>query len=207
MNTLDSPLEVLAINYLSFGFLTAVNNVWAWIAVITTAAVSVWRIRSSSPPRPPSKIIDESSLLTCYSSTAAGVERLIAAEPTSTSANIPSKPLPSPSMLSSSDVFFQREGRTSGKFTVHFQEEDECGNDGDGDHDERDVNLGGRWNDVVEGKEWLSESSSLEVTMKMRMGDMGWYRYQDLTVLDGNVVRLWDGCRREKCRPVHIVWR
>lgn len=37
-----------------------------------------------------------------------------------------------------------------------------------------------------------------EKVMRMRIGGgdhMGWYRYQDLTVLDGNVVRLWDGCR------------
>ena len=44
MNVLDSPLEALAFNYVSFGFFTVVNNLWTWIAVVT-AAVSFWRIR------------------------------------------------------------------------------------------------------------------------------------------------------------------
>ncbi|KAG6385367.1 hypothetical protein SASPL_154201 [Salvia splendens] len=41
---LDSPLEALAFNYLSYALLTAVNNIWAWLAV------SFWRIRILSTP-------------------------------------------------------------------------------------------------------------------------------------------------------------
>ncbi|XP_042021021.1 uncharacterized protein LOC121768548 [Salvia splendens] len=41
---LDSPLEALAFNYLSYALLTAVNNIWAWLAV------SFWRIRVLSTP-------------------------------------------------------------------------------------------------------------------------------------------------------------
>ena len=44
MNALDSPLEALALDYINVGFLTIVNNLWTWVAVIT-AAVSFWRIR------------------------------------------------------------------------------------------------------------------------------------------------------------------
>ncbi|KAE9464589.1 hypothetical protein C3L33_03502, partial [Rhododendron williamsianum] len=47
MNSLDSPLEALAFNYLSFAFSTAVNNVWTWLAALTTAAVSFWKIRAA----------------------------------------------------------------------------------------------------------------------------------------------------------------
>ncbi|KAK6152060.1 hypothetical protein DH2020_014695 [Rehmannia glutinosa] len=45
-----APVEALALNYLSYGFLTAVNNIWAWVAVIT-AAVGLWRMKASSSPR------------------------------------------------------------------------------------------------------------------------------------------------------------
>lgn len=31
-----------------------------------------------------------------------------------------------------------------------------------------------------------------EMVLKMKTAEMGWYLYQDLTVLDGNVVRLWN---------------
>ena len=49
---------------------------------------------------------------------------------------------------------------------------------------------------------------------RMRIGDdMGWYRYQDLRVMDGNVVRLWDGgrgrrplsCLHSRECPVRVV--
>ncbi|KAI6679784.1 hypothetical protein NL676_033665 [Syzygium grande] len=45
---LDSPLVALASDYTSFGFLAAANNLWTWIVVISTVALSFWRIRASA---------------------------------------------------------------------------------------------------------------------------------------------------------------
>ncbi|KAF8025917.1 hypothetical protein BT93_F2673 [Corymbia citriodora subsp. variegata] len=45
---LDSPLVALASDYGSFGFLAVASNLWTWIAVISTAALSFWRIRASA---------------------------------------------------------------------------------------------------------------------------------------------------------------
>ncbi|KAE8724471.1 hypothetical protein F3Y22_tig00010526pilonHSYRG00014 [Hibiscus syriacus] len=40
---------------------------------------------------------------------------------------------------------------------------------------------------------------SWERVLRLRKGETGWYRYQDLTAINGNVVRLWDGsCRRAR---------
>lgn len=199
MNALDSPLEALALNYLSFGFLTAANNVWAWIAVIT-AAVSVWRIRASSPRGKGLNV--ESSLSTCFSSPTAApsssspsssseVER-VAAEPTEVEHSVPS---------TSAVSAFQTEGKTSGKFAVYYRgdedEEEDCGND-----ESNDDIVDAVEDSLCSSIEWLG--NGWEVTMKMRVNDMGWYHYQDLTVLDGNVVRLWDGCRRRNAAPLSM---
>ncbi|EPS65529.1 hypothetical protein M569_09248 [Genlisea aurea] len=43
---LDSASEAYALNFLTYGFFTAVNNIWGWIAL----AFSYWRIEAISPP-------------------------------------------------------------------------------------------------------------------------------------------------------------
>ncbi|XP_016486051.2 uncharacterized protein LOC107806412 [Nicotiana tabacum] len=185
MNTiLEYPLEALAFNYLSFGFLTVVNNVWAWVAVIT-AAVSFWRIKTSSTlplpeprgdfsgapsPSPP----PPTSVPSCSSSPQ--VER-VAKEPSST---VTTEMYPGVSM--------NKEEGTKGKLTVYFKQDDgeECDVDGDdGDQDGEDGAV----------EMWFENWENL---LKMRNGEMGWYRCQDMKVIDGNVVRLWDGCRRRR---------
>lgn len=183
MSALDSPLEALAFNYLSFGFLTAANNVWAWIAVIT-AAVSVWRIRASSPRC--KSLNRESSLLTSFSpssSSSSEFERV--GVETEAEVSVPS---------TSAFSVFQTEGRTSGKFAVYYREAEEVEEELDCENDDIDC-----LDDGV-SREWLG--NGWEGTMKMRMNGMGWYHYQDLTVLDGNVVRLWEGCRRRNAAPL-----
>ncbi|KAJ8767362.1 hypothetical protein K2173_017406 [Erythroxylum novogranatense] len=42
-------------------------------------------------------------------------------------------------------------------------------------------------------EEWFEDWGRLLV---VKMGDRSWYKYQDLTAITGNVVRLWDGVRR-----------
>lgn len=188
MNTLDSPLEVLALDYLSFGLLTVVNNVWTWVAVIT-AAVSVWRIRSSSPR---CQFPSQASLINpaVPSVSPSPVERLAAVEPAApTPARVVETPRPS------SPCVFNTEGRTSGKFTFYYDREQEVEEEANVEYNGGDAD--GEDENGVRRRKSERVKDGWELMMEIRMGDhLGFYRYQDLTVLDGNVVRLWDGCRK-----------
>ncbi|KAM7459301.1 hypothetical protein LguiA_036295 [Lonicera macranthoides] len=163
MNALESPpLEALAFNYLTYGVLTAVNNIWTFVALLT-AAVSFWRIKSlsvSSKSDPPRRIRDSSP------------------------ENFSPPPPPSPpAEYLSLCAAESSDGTTRGKFTVYYNEEDnvrESGSESEGE------DFDGRYCYGRDGG-WC------ESWERMKMGEAGWYRYQDLTVLDGNVVRLWDG--------------
>uniref|UniRef100_K4CEA1 Uncharacterized protein n=1 Tax=Solanum lycopersicum TaxID=4081 RepID=K4CEA1_SOLLC len=55
---LESPVEALAFNYWSF------DVVWTWIAAVVTAAITFWKIKSSSSTLP----TPEPALLTLASS-------------------------------------------------------------------------------------------------------------------------------------------
>ncbi|KAG8376261.1 hypothetical protein BUALT_Bualt09G0044800 [Buddleja alternifolia] len=186
MNTLDSPLEALALNYLNYALLTAVNSIWAWVAVIT-AAVSFWRIRAlSSPPEP-----------LCRSQDAAS-ETPKAAE---TAARVPKHLLSAP-MKKTSCCVVERESSTKTKFSLYYEE----------DYYFRGDDGGGESEDGGDAAEAVSESENVgrwcddwERMMVVRMGDMGWYRWQDTTVLDGSVVRLWDGGRRRRRTAALLV--
>ncbi|KAE8735287.1 Plant invertase/pectin methylesterase inhibitor superfamily protein [Hibiscus syriacus] len=184
---LDSPIESLAFNYVSFGIFTVGNNLWTWIAVVT-AALSFWKIRAaagavvssgyvqSNDPKPSTSISDESPPVP---------------EPDS------EQPTPSSSVVdtSVSPLVCRGEVVTRGKFklTVYF---DDDGEESDVDVDDGGVRVTGR-SDGGGGdcNEWWE---SWEGVLKLRNGETGWYRHQDLSALNGNVVRLWDeSC---KCR-------
>lgn len=171
MNTiLEYPLEALAFNYLSFGFFTVVNNVWAWVAVIT-AAVSFWKIKTSSTLPSPEPRGDFSGAPS-------------PSPPQTTS--VPSSSTVTTEMYTG--VVMNKEEGTKGKLTVYFKQDDgeECDVDGDdGDQKGEDGAV----------EMWFENWENL---LKMRNGEMGWYRCQDMKVIDGNVVRLWDGCRRRR---------
>lgn len=180
MDVLDSPLEALALNYLSVGFLTIVNNLWTWVAVIT-AAVSFWRIRAaggrptclksdSSPPPPP----NDQSL--------GGSELVPEISAPDVLADEPPAPAPAPAseMVVGDDKV--DDGVTKGtKFVAVYYGED------DGRELMAANELEESGDDEGCGEWW----ESWERVLTTKTGEMGWYRYQDLTVLNGNVVRLW----------------
>ncbi|CAI9780326.1 unnamed protein product [Fraxinus pennsylvanica] len=173
MNALDSPLEALAFNYLSYGILTAVNSIWPLVAVLT-AAVSFWRIRAFSS----SKLVPRGRSPDCASTSLSPVDEDVAAadaEVASTSSQF------NTDLLNTKFRVLERQGSTKGKFTLYYdKDESRTGEDGDnGDGATASEKLG-----------WCCDD--WESMMVMKMGDMGWYQYQDLTVLDGSVVRLWD---------------
>ncbi|KAL2553828.1 hypothetical protein Fot_07447 [Forsythia ovata] len=188
MNSLDSPLEPLVFNYLSYGLLTAVNSIWPWVAVLT-AAVSFWRIRaSSSVPRGIS--LDGASTSSSLLKKDEGVAPPAAeAEAAAASTQFETKHL---SASKTNCCVLERQGSTKGKFTMYYCDKDErrTGEGGDnGVEAAANERLGRRCDD------W-------ERMMMVKMGDMGWYQYQDLTVLDGSVVRLWDSRRPRNAAAV-----
>ncbi|MBA0568155.1 hypothetical protein Golob_005666, partial [Gossypium lobatum] len=171
---LESPLEALAFNYVSFGIFTVIHNLWTWIAILT-AAVSFWRIRAvisasvqSNDQKPSASISDR----------AHDESRPIlgADEKPNPSASVSTPPPASVSDTSGSQLVTK-----GGKFklTVYYVDDDV------------DVDSGmtvTEWSDGGEGRccgEWWE---SWERVLRLRKGEPGWYRYQDLTALNGNVV-------------------
>nr|GMD30273.1 uncharacterized protein LOC109183384 [Ipomoea batatas] len=211
MNTLGSPLEALAFNYLSYGFLTAVNNVWTWVAVLT-AAVSFWRIKTlslsvhSTPPR--AKFPNGPSNLPAQPA------RAIILPPSAPAQRLPAEPPSTPAKAAAATSFsaWERESLTKGKFTAYFDGGDES--DGNVGRIENIYNREGGGNDdksngdgdgdvLALGYEWYER---WERVMQTKTGDAGWYGCQDLTAINGNVVRLWSGgCRRRSATALVAV--
>ncbi|KAL0338855.1 UNVERIFIED_CONTAM: hypothetical protein Sangu_1407600 [Sesamum angustifolium] len=188
MNALDSPLEALALNYLSYGFFTAVNNIWAWVAVIT-AAVSFWRIRalsSASVSTPEPRRWSQDTASSTSSSAPPKVAERVAVGPAAVSTAGEAQLSSAPAKTSCPTL--GREASTKTKFSLYygevdFREDDEGGeNENDGDGAAVVGEKSGRY---------LSEDWE-RMMVVVRMGDMGWYRWQDRAVFDGSVVRLWD---------------
>jgi hypothetical protein len=187
MYLLYSPLEALALNYLSVGFLTVVNNLWTWVAVIT-AAVSFWRIRAAGGTGPICLKSDVSPPLPRNDQGSIGSQPVPGISVPDVSADEPPAPAPASAMVFG-DVKVD-DGVTKGtKFVAVYYGEDD-GREGDGE-----LTAANEWeengdDDGVEGCGVWWES--WERVLRTRTGEIGWYRYQDLTVLNGNVVRLWD---------------
>uniref|UniRef100_A0A5B7BVN6 Uncharacterized protein n=1 Tax=Davidia involucrata TaxID=16924 RepID=A0A5B7BVN6_DAVIN len=184
MNALNSPLEALAFNYVTFGFLTVVNNIWTWIAVVT-AAVSFWRIRVAGSPKPDPRAARNPDV--SPNSKVVSQPPDTVAEPVSSSSTAASLATMTPCVWA-----VESDGATKGNFTVYY-EDDRRGGDGE-------LTLTGKLDADGDfgsgGGEWSYDVCDRSM-LRMRMGDdMGWYRFQDMTVFDGNVVRLWDDCRR-----------
>lgn len=182
MNVLDSTLEPLAFSYLSFGFLTVVNNLWTWVAVIT-AAVSIWRIRAAGCLRPELPPCNEPS-----SNGSDPVREAMASETVEERPQEAAVPAPVATMLVVGNGDADVDGVTKGKFTLYYYEDDsQCESDTSTVTEE--------WEEKESGKSKGGKSEwweSWEKLLRARMGESEWYMYQDLTELNGNVVRLWD---------------
>ena len=199
MNQLfDSPLEALAFNYVSFGIFTIVNNLWTWVAVIT-AAVSFWTIRAAGaaisscfvrkPDQKPS---------TCIIDRTEDESRPI---PEAEEKPTPSALVSAPASVAETSVspLVCSDGVSKGgkfKLTVYYEDVGESDVDG-----EMTVT---KWrsdggSDCEEGScgEWWE---CWERVLCLKKGETGWYRHQDLTSINGNIVRLWhESCgKRER---------
>ncbi|KAJ0745750.1 hypothetical protein HanPI659440_Chr10g0402001 [Helianthus annuus] len=156
----------MALEALAINYLT--HTVWAWIAFLT-AALSFWKIKPSPSPLPPP------------------------AHPISTSTSPPPPPPPPLSddepdpddqqeVPSSTTIFCSLENRRSGKFRVYY----------DGI-----AVAAARTRRPIKGsvhnpQRLVVGDHGWEALLKLKTAEMGWYRYQDLTMLDGSVVQLWN---------------
>ncbi|CAL1357421.1 unnamed protein product [Linum trigynum] len=209
MNAVDSALDPLVFDYISCSVSDIVNNLWTWVAVLT-AAVSFWRIRTaaageaapSTPPRNSSSILRLTLhvpappfVLHLKTSSAAVSDEV----QTEALVSTPKTPASSPIICDDDDVV------TKGKFVAYYRQEVEV------EVEEEEEQVGGGDNGG-DGNAWWET----ELRVRMGRGELGWYKYQDLTAINGNVVRLWDGGRSgdgesydgsSKCNPrCCLVW-
>ncbi|KAL1189078.1 hypothetical protein V5N11_032496 [Cardamine amara subsp. amara] len=182
MATLDSPLvEALAFEYASFGVLAVVNNVWTWIAVVT-AAVSFWRIRVTNS-------IGESHACVLLEELTGSISEQESGhlEPHSISGTVKETAPRVKETVAKKEPLMFDDGVTKGKLTMYY----EVDVDVDGERcDDGELTAGNDGGGLGDCGEWWER---WERVVRMRNGDDGWYRYVDLTVINGNVVRLWDG--------------
>ncbi|KAK9131482.1 hypothetical protein Sjap_011969 [Stephania japonica] len=175
-NLYEEPFETLVLKCLSF---TVVNSFFTWVAVIA-AAVSLWRIRvlginvSASP--------DSQS---CHQHKSRDLSLPQLAVPASWVVEEEGDGEARNACAVSADGDGGGDGTVKGKFTAYFVRDVWEGEWGDYDGRMTEVEGCGDGGDdgVWEFEEWVGK----------RRGDLGWYRNQDLTVINGNVVRLWDG--------------
>lgn len=159
-----SPDDAFAINYIRF----VVNNlISTWTAVVK-AALSFWTIRSELAVQLLHQEEDESPKETASDEVEGGVKAALA----------PSLSLPP------ATVFV-----TKGRFTVCFFEDEYCREGGAFMEEEEGAVEEMEVDGVCDSGEWWY---AWKRVLRETSGETGWYRCQDLSVLDGNVVRLWD---------------
>ncbi|GAU46694.1 hypothetical protein TSUD_375480 [Trifolium subterraneum] len=172
---LDSNVEALAFNYLNFGLITILNNLWTWLALLT-AALSFWKIRSSGCPKEPISV----KVDTCVSISTVYVKDV------TTETETPKKAL--------TDVFDDVDCIRKGKFTVYYEDDMQCGLIESSSGYDRLLPVAQGFEPEGELEWW----KCWEKVLRLRNGDNknGWYTCQDLTELNGNVVKIWDGSLR-----------
>ncbi|KAI3802821.1 hypothetical protein L1987_30964 [Smallanthus sonchifolius] len=90
----------------------------------------------------------------------------------------PSSAEQQPSTNTSSTTFCSLENRRRiGKFREYYGEDDCIAIDPQPEDEDRPIR---------------QVDNGWEAVLKLKTAEIGWYRYQDLTVLDGSVVRLWN---------------
>ncbi|XP_058727712.1 uncharacterized protein LOC131599328 [Vicia villosa] len=176
---LDSNVEALAFNYLNFGLVTALNNLWTWLALLT-AALSFWKIRSSGCPKIQDTVSEKSDT---------GVEpSLLSFEDVTASKTEKPRKMLNEVCNDDEDV----DGVRKGKYTVYYEEDMQCGGgESGGDCCYGLLPVAEGWEREDE-REWWKR---WEEVLRLRKGENenGWYTCQDLIGLNGNVVKRWDG--------------
>nr|CAD1827280.1 unnamed protein product [Ananas comosus var. bracteatus] len=197
MDLLEMPLEAVALRFYSLPAVVAGGSIWTCLAIIAAAAIGLWRIRTVGSR-------SESS-----SSSSSSSSSLLTSSP-------PPSPSPSPSLskpierpILSRFELDEEVGTPKVRFTAYYNDAADClgccrvddDDDVGGDNEEREVEADDAVSDGVNGDSrkrlskpsWAGDVPKWEVPALSGNGDLGWYRYQDMTALNGSVVRLWDG--------------
>ncbi|XP_021890792.1 uncharacterized protein LOC110809303 [Carica papaya] len=181
MNTLESRLEEVAFNYVGLGVLSIVNNLWTWVAILT-ATISFWRIKAGA--RASSCSVKSEEKPTRVD------RRTVGSEPNLGTSTDEVSSIASPVMAAPIIPSVCNEEITKGKFIMYYEDE------GESDGELTAVREWRNREDEGCGEWW----EVWERVLRMRRGE-DWYRFLDLTLLNGNVVRLWDGNSSAEYRP------
>ncbi|XP_041009541.1 uncharacterized protein LOC121253618 [Juglans microcarpa x Juglans regia] len=198
MNVLESPLEALALNYLSLGFLTAVNNLWTWVAVLT-AAFSFWKIRTSGGVIASAVCLRSGRSKQSHGNDRSPTRPAQAPETSVAKVSSDEPPAPAPATgIPAGEVGLDEVTKGTKFVAVYGEDADQKGNAELAAENDEYYHWEERGGDECHGigKWW----ESWERELRTRTGEKGWYRYQDLRVLNGNVVRLWENttsCTRD----------
>ncbi|CAM0951501.1 unnamed protein product [Alopecurus aequalis] len=199
------PAEAMAFHLYSLpGVANTVASLLAWLVAALAAAAGIWRIRAVGSSNKPgagarSTLVPvDKQQLRPLPSPAVDEPRPARAEPAASASpfSVPSSPS-SPSKI---------------RFTAYYGGAVAGSDDGvvDGtkkcaDRNEGDDGVSVHASEIVPKRTasmrirstWKSSTSAFsweerEMAVR-RKGDLGWYRHLDMAVLDGRVVRLWDG--------------
>ncbi|URD93495.1 hypothetical protein MUK42_00947 [Musa troglodytarum] len=190
MDLLEVPLDALAFRLYSLpAAAAAARSDWACLVLLAAAAAAaalgLWGIRAvgskpdpptpTSPPPPPVP-----SLPVCPSENQTPVGREVAAAAWTASCHVEEARSPKSRFMAyyaaSTDSLYE-----------------DCADGGGlGEGEEEDVDSVSDVDRRVTAP-WSGGGCGLEWAVVKRRGDLGWYRYQDMTALDGSVVKLWDG--------------
>ncbi|KAL9673346.1 hypothetical protein QQ045_029602 [Rhodiola kirilowii] len=167
----SSSVEALAFNYFRFGLFVMVNNIWTLVAV-ATAAASFYRFKL----RP--------SLSGRHNVRISSLEVAADQSPSTSRPDVNDTEItPPPAAYRTADV--SDEGVVRGRRVYSRFYFDDVINNEEELVEEEDEEL------VMHG----IKTVRFDVSERLRLLDLGIYEYQDLRVLDGNVVKLWDSCR------------
>ncbi|XP_026433460.1 uncharacterized protein LOC113330878 [Papaver somniferum] len=196
----------------SLGFLTTTNGFLTSLAVLT-AVVSFWKLRSFSVPTPTT---EKSTSAAASASQVPPPSAGVATEASSQLSSNIDKQVPTvtnycSSVVSAFGTIIEEEEEEDAdmssnttsprKFTVMYY-----GDVGNGDDE---TTLFQYCKDVVHYDE-NNSTATIEASplLRTRKGnnDFGWYRHQDLSMLNGNVVKLWDCKKQHKSSRSNINW-
>lgn len=160
-----------------------------WIALLAAAAVGFWRIRIVGSKADGS---DASTLFTAPVPLEEAQEKVVPlVQSTKNEVSLSSS--------CSIDRSVEMVGTPKVRFTAYFEEEDDCIGccHVEDEEEEPTVNVveefGHREVEVEVSREREEMEVKWEDMVVRRRGDLGWYSFQDMAVLNGSVVRLWDG--------------
>ncbi|XP_010917423.1 uncharacterized protein [Elaeis guineensis] len=196
MDLLEMPLEAIVLRFHSLPAAVAAGSLWACLAVLA-AALGIWRIRAVGSRS------DDVSLPHSPITSKSEPGQAPSPSPAPAPSTVPKSPKPT---VRAPHCHVEDAGTPKARFTAYYGSCDWFDVEDDGDEQVEVDN--GRKDDgarVVRARLTAPlEGFGWEGLMVGRRGDLGWYRYQDLTALNGSVVRLWETATSRRRSPMEL---